>query len=228
MKFIPILSALSLAFAASHLEAQNPIKGTNTDAKYANTTVVYKDSTTTDLNILSKLDNQDLGIGDVVRITVAPPKPAPAPVVKTRTAAPATQNFDKPVAPQAQLMASSDPSASFTAVTVNAKYTSPNITSRTRDEEDASNAIRQEKVSIPKMETPVAAPATVETPAVAAPAPETNTAAPEAVRHAAHASSGRAASASKSHRSSSGIFNWFGTRTYHKKGSQQYGCYKFH
>ena len=67
------LMALSLG-----LQAQ--IKSSHTDDKYANTTVVYKDSTTSDKDILNALGG-DFGMSDVIRVTVAPPKPAPAPLI---------------------------------------------------------------------------------------------------------------------------------------------------
>jgi hypothetical protein len=71
--------------AAASINAQSPIKGAATDEKFANTTVVYKDSNATDLDVLSQMDNS-IGMGDVVRITVAPPKPAPAPAVALKSA----------------------------------------------------------------------------------------------------------------------------------------------
>lgn len=67
---LPLLLAVSASFA------QNEIQGTQTDETYGNTTIVYtKDKSTNDAAILAQLDNS-YGIGDVVRITVAQPKPA--------------------------------------------------------------------------------------------------------------------------------------------------------
>lgn len=66
--------ALPILFAATALAAQNEIQSTQTDEKHGNMTVVYtKDSNVNDAAILAQLDNS-YGIGDVVRITVAPPK----------------------------------------------------------------------------------------------------------------------------------------------------------
>jgi outer membrane protein OmpA-like peptidoglycan-associated protein len=68
--------ALPLLFAVSASFAQNEIQGTQTDETYGNTTVIYtKDKSANDAAILAQLDNS-YGIGDVVRITVAQPKPA--------------------------------------------------------------------------------------------------------------------------------------------------------
>ncbi len=65
---------LSLLFATT-LTAQNQIQYTQTDEKHGNTTVVYtKDSNYNDQAILDQLDDS-YGVGDVVRIAVAPPKP---------------------------------------------------------------------------------------------------------------------------------------------------------
>jgi outer membrane protein OmpA-like peptidoglycan-associated protein len=59
-------------FATTALSAQNQIQYTRTDEKYGNTTVVYtKDSNYNDMDILSQLDDS-YGVGDVVRIAVAP------------------------------------------------------------------------------------------------------------------------------------------------------------
>ncbi|HND87826.1 MAG TPA: hypothetical protein PK971_05845 [Saprospiraceae bacterium] len=83
MKSRSLLLSLSLmAAGASVLPAQN-VKEVVTDEKYANTTIVYKheNSTATDAEILSQL-NGSYGMGDVVRIAVAPPKPAPIAVPK--------------------------------------------------------------------------------------------------------------------------------------------------
>lgn len=66
---------IALAFG---LNAQ--VKSTQTDEKYANTTVVYKDKASADQDVLNALGNE-YGMGDVIRVTVAPPKPAAAPLI---------------------------------------------------------------------------------------------------------------------------------------------------
>ncbi|MCB0543346.1 MAG: OmpA family protein [Saprospiraceae bacterium] len=76
MNTIPNLKrflAFPLLLSAVCLNAQNEIKYTETDEKYGNTTVVYTDGKNADdAAILSQLDDT-YGIGDVIRITTAPP-----------------------------------------------------------------------------------------------------------------------------------------------------------
>lgn len=99
MNYKTLLPAAMFILAASAtLSAQNPIKGASTDENYANTTVVYKDSTASDLDVLSRMDNS-IGMGDVVRITVAPPKPAAAPSVAVKPTAAPTVGVKTPAAP---------------------------------------------------------------------------------------------------------------------------------
>jgi outer membrane protein OmpA-like peptidoglycan-associated protein len=79
--------ALPLMFAATAISAQNEIQYTQTDEKHGNTTVVYtKSANYNDMSILSQLDDS-YGVGDVVRIAVAPPKPDPAQMVASNDAA---------------------------------------------------------------------------------------------------------------------------------------------
>lgn len=69
-------SALTLAIVsgfAGALAAQKP--GSHTDEKFANTTVVYRDTVSTDMEMLKRLDG-DFSMGDVVRFDEAPPRPA--------------------------------------------------------------------------------------------------------------------------------------------------------
>lgn len=73
-------SLLAGALFALAISANAQVKSTHTDVKYANTTVVYKDTTATDKDVLNTLGDE-YGLSDVVRVTVAPPKPAPAPAI---------------------------------------------------------------------------------------------------------------------------------------------------
>jgi len=73
-KYIAIPAAIVLA-ANFTAQAQNPVESTHIDEKYAYTTVVYKNTAATDKDVLSSLE-KDFSIGDVVRVTLAPP-PAP-------------------------------------------------------------------------------------------------------------------------------------------------------
>lgn len=105
-----LLTALLIAVATT-LNAQKPIKGTATDENYAYTTVVYKDSSATDQQVLEQMD-ENLGIGDVVRITVAPPKPKPAPAVQASPQAsvmPAPRTIKpSPATPNSPVLLASD------------------------------------------------------------------------------------------------------------------------
>lgn len=104
MKYL-LFNRKSLLFAtllASSFGLRAQIQSTHTDEKFGYTTVVYKDKAATDKDVLSALDNS-IGMGDVVRVTVAPPKPAAVPAVDK------TQGEDvwlKPAAPANSLTAS--------------------------------------------------------------------------------------------------------------------------
>ncbi|MFN0176857.1 MAG: hypothetical protein ACKVU0_19605, partial [Saprospiraceae bacterium] len=70
-KYFSIAAAFVLTASIS-VQAQNPVESTHIDEKYAYTTVVYKNTAATDKDVLSSLE-KDFGIGDVVRVTLAPP-----------------------------------------------------------------------------------------------------------------------------------------------------------
>lgn len=61
--------------------ANAQIVGKSTDTNYYNTTIIYKKGEIKDNDILSKVEN-DYGMGDIIRIADAPPKPEVAPVKK--------------------------------------------------------------------------------------------------------------------------------------------------
>jgi hypothetical protein len=82
------------------------VVGTETDSNFYNTTVVYKSEAATDMEALLSLNN-NIGLGEVVRITTAPPKPKPEPTnatvnkpnvtVPATTVRPNTATTNKPV-----------------------------------------------------------------------------------------------------------------------------------
>ncbi len=81
LKFILLLYLLNLN--TSILSAQNTsVKGTKTDKVFANTTEIYKSKTASDAQVLAELES-DYGIGDVVRISDAPPATTTAPLTRT-------------------------------------------------------------------------------------------------------------------------------------------------
>jgi hypothetical protein len=65
-----------LCYTLAAISQKSAVVGTATDSVFYNTTVVYKADATTDMEALLSLSNS-IGMGEVVRITVAPPKPAP-------------------------------------------------------------------------------------------------------------------------------------------------------
>ena len=73
-------SLLFTTLVATTFGLNAQITSTHTDDKYNYTTVVYKDKAATDKEVLAALDNS-IGMGDVIRVTVAPPKPAAAPTI---------------------------------------------------------------------------------------------------------------------------------------------------
>jgi len=91
---------LALLLLGAEAIAQKNIQSTVTDEKFANTTIVYKKGDANDAEILSQLNNS-YGMSDVVRIAVAPPKPAVVPVAKIEKSVSATAAVasNKPVTP---------------------------------------------------------------------------------------------------------------------------------
>ena len=80
-QFIVILYLSSLN--TSILSAQTTsVKGTKTDKVFANTTEIYKSKAASDVQVLAELEN-DYGIGDVVRISNAPPVATTVPLPQT-------------------------------------------------------------------------------------------------------------------------------------------------
>lgn len=90
--------------AGTHTQAQkaeNDVQGLATDENYNNTTIVYKREAANDLEVLAKMGG-GFGMGDVVRVTVAPPKPAPTESLNT---APKVVSASKPALPTVQTTA---------------------------------------------------------------------------------------------------------------------------
>jgi hypothetical protein len=75
MRNIIITAALALSQTALQAQQHKAVESV-VDERYGNTTIVYKDKNTTDEDLLRQLEG-NFGMGDVVRITEAPPKPAP-------------------------------------------------------------------------------------------------------------------------------------------------------
>jgi hypothetical protein len=130
MKQVNFWLSLAIAMAANNTNAQNLIKGAGTDAQFANTTVVLKDSTASDLDVLNQLNNSDLGIGDVVRITTPPPAAkTTAPVAVKRAAnvnvPTVTRKPDTKAANNTGMVASTDNPVLMLATITNAPKVQP-------------------------------------------------------------------------------------------------------
>ena len=81
LNFSKHFATVGLVFSTLSLnaQAQKPVESTHVDEKFAYTTVVYKNTAASDKDVLASLEN-DFGIGDVVRVTLAPPPSASAPL----------------------------------------------------------------------------------------------------------------------------------------------------
>jgi hypothetical protein len=206
--------SLAIAMAANSMSAQNIIKGAGTDEKFANTTVVYKDSATNDQAILAQLNDSNLGIGDVVRITTPPP-PAKiaAPITVKKAAVINTANnspkvLPKPVVAQTNvnLVASTD-NPSLMLASIQTKGNTP----------DPVRSTNTRKVVVPRI-----TPALVENDRETTRTITTKTVAKSA-------KSGKSVRSEKSARKSnkSSAAHRTTARKYKPRGKQQYGCYHF-
>ncbi len=209
VNFSNILVIIALSMATTSLQAQ--IKGSKTDEKFGNATVIYKETGAIDTQILAQLE-ATMGMGDEVRITVAPPKPqekALAPIKVETTA------FDQP-APR--------PMPVMTASTTDVPVLSP-IPSAISDD---AVAIDSPMVSLDD-KTPQA---TVATNPVAA----TKVTAPTvAVKNKVAATTTKANQAKRAttgktynnHHKSRFSFKLFSFKGFKKHGKMKYGCYRF-
>jgi hypothetical protein len=90
-----------LVFAAlffSTPSAQAQIIGKSTDLNYFNTTIIYKKGDLKDAEILQKVKN-DYGLGDIIRIADAPPKPGAELVNQAPQRSATFITVSKPVSP---------------------------------------------------------------------------------------------------------------------------------
>ena len=192
-----LLSSALIALAFG-LNAQ--VKSTHTDEKYANTTIVYKDTAATDQDVLNAL-GAEYGMGDVIRVAVAPPKPPAAPVV------------DKSKGEDVWLKTAKKPELKNLSATTN-------IAASTL-ESPVINYIPMAVTSSPKAPAPVAVQAVAETQTAAAPAVSTAEAKTTKVKTT---SSTKAGKSYKKPGKKSG--KGYG-KAKHRKHKQRYGCPKF-
>lgn len=230
---------LALLLSGAEAFAQKNIQSTATDEKFANTTIVYKKGDANDAEILSQLNNS-YGMSDVVRIAVAPPKPAVVPVAKIEksVSVPAAVAINKPVTP-AQAKTSEPVAAALPAA--NAVVSSPKspgfasastVKSQPANNWTAGTDVMAEIVAA-QYQTSVVAASDFQT---ASNRTDASGTLPAQIAAAAPKSFHTAHSASKStKKSKSG--GWFGGSSAKKKstpgkggkkrGKQRYGCFKF-
>jgi hypothetical protein len=104
MNILKITTILTLCLISISAQAQNAkaVKGTATDKTFGNTTQIYRGENATDTQILDQVSS-DYGIGDVVRITDAPPPTPTAPVLTTKSVAIPEGSKPMPVPPKPRL-----------------------------------------------------------------------------------------------------------------------------
>ena len=209
-----IFNRQSLLFAAllsSAIGVNAQITSTHTDEKYGYTTVVYKDKAATDKEVLNALDSS-VGMGDVIRITVAPPKPAAVPTIDKskgedvwlKPAKPANPTLTAATAPAINHIPSASPTTvAAKPIAVKTPVAAPKAVTAT-----AAQPV-----------TSVAAPVATQPKATA----QQSTAAPKSVQAKTSSASKSVKSANKSLKKSGGIFK----KKYRKGGKQRYGCPKF-
>lgn len=91
----PALKSMAFAVLCSiTFQAQAQIVGQSTDTNYYNTTIIYKKGEMKDTEILRNVEN-DFGMGDVIRIADAPPKPKVEPINKAPQRVATVSNLNK-------------------------------------------------------------------------------------------------------------------------------------
>jgi hypothetical protein len=224
--------AVAIAFLAvanfAATAQTKPVESTHTDEKYANTTVVYKATAASDSDVLSALEG-DFGIGDVVRVTVAPP-PKPVEKATEKTAAPAA---DKSKGEDTWLPAATkaNPAAALTASTgsvVNKPAAKPApvaIAQPASAKPAAAVTTKTAALAAPKQVKAIAAPVAAPQVKTEAPTIATDSKTTVKVKTAAAGKSAKSyKSIKKTGKKSSGAKPKPKSR---KSGKQRYGCYKF-
>lgn len=213
-----IFNRKSLLFStllATTIGLNAQIKSSHTDEKYNYTTVVYKDTTATDKEVLSALD-RSIGMGDVIRITVAPPKPAVVP------------SIDKSKGEDIWLKPANKPAMNMTASSATNQYIAP-VAKTTVAVSKAAPAVSAKAVPVAAKPV-VKKPENLPSPVVVGEqnlANETVAATPVTVKTKSSVSSKTTKSAKKAvkkgGRKNSGSYKLKNR----KKGKQRYGCAKF-
>ena len=202
----------TLLFTVLGLNAQ--IESTHTDEKFGYTTVVYKDKAATDKEVLAALESS-IGMGDVIRVTTAPPKVAVVPVADKSKgedlwlkAKPVVNNLTASASPINKVPAKAAllPRKAAPAPTPVVAPAAPL----------ATNPVVKKVVSAP---TPVVAPALQNT-------TETVAAAPRVIKAKSSVKAKTTKSSKKTVKKAHRKSGSFKPKN-RKKGKQQYGCPKF-
>lgn len=220
---------LAINFAA---QAQSPVESTHIDEKYAYTTVVYKNKAANDKDVLSSLEN-DFGIGDVVRVTLAPPPPPPTPLSAIAASEPVYADKNKGEdtwLPAARKPTSAVLTASTTPTTPTSKTAAKSIAVSPKPVPIETKALTPMPVVVAKTATPeVPKPTKTVAPAPVVPKVESE-AAPVAQKTSVKTKSSTSGKSVKAHKSvkKSGKKSNHKTKFKHRKrGKQRYACPKF-
>jgi hypothetical protein len=222
LHFQQIALALVLMITTASISAQttadttNPVASTSTDANFANTTVIFRAVNTSDMEVLNSVSS-GFGMGDVVRIAVAPPTPPPAATIERQVAAPVSTaapvvSAPKPVVAAPQVKPAQKVAEKPVVMAKPVLVDTPRaVTSAPKTVKKATN-----NTTTPKAPVQVAAP--VEQKAVVS--------APQVVKTTT-AKSAKKSTTVRKHKKSSGI-SLFKPRYKNKKaGKQRYSCPKF-
>lgn len=120
------------------------MKGTKTDKVFANTTEIYKFKAASDVQVLAELESE-YGIGDVVRISDAPPAPTTVPL--TRTTSISTEKKPLPTIPKANATTITPPLSKEALVITSGTYKS--------DIEMPEKKVVAETIALKATESPV-------------------------------------------------------------------------
>ncbi len=217
---IPAAFALAIPFS---VQAQNPVESTHVDEKFAYTTVVYKSTAASDKEVLSTLEN-DFSIGDVVRVTLAPP---PAPTVPVYAAEPVYA--DKRDGEDTWVPEDKKPVTVLTAATTPSVPKNTTLAGQKPVAKPATPVVPKPVVApaAPKASPTPAAPAKVEMPQGAIPIESVSNLGSSTAKAKSSSSSTKASKSAKSSKKSGKKGGSKMKLKNRKHGKQRYGCPKF-
>jgi hypothetical protein len=231
--FLPVV--LTAQTAGIPAQESTSVKRTKTDNTFANTTEIHKKETASDEQILNEISD-DFGLGDVVRITVAPP-PSPPTAVITKTS---VLTESKKSMPSLSINSGNNVAKDATNMT---EINIPNNSQESKDAEKSHSTEGGEKaynfnineneyeMGLPKTDKAISRPMIITTksvPSVKAVAAKTSAKKTNTARTSNHAKSLYV-------KKSKGIFSWLSPKkkskkvkkNFNAKEGRKYGCYKF-